>query len=167
MNINLSQIIKTPKFLFPLNLPLFDELMTVKRYQLKATCTDDKGDISQITDFRALFYFIVGSMKKGGVTFFSPGGSPQRRFLYWYNAHYWTNMNFEVKVAVRSHHEGLLHSMVRQFFHSDELKITEVAIDQVGTLRIEQGNRLSALGQEFLLKLKPFKDIRDQVTFLD
>ena len=67
----------TPNWLFPLNKERLVQLLLQEK-------SGEEGN-----DFKSIFWFAIQKMKDSGVEFFSPGGSYGRKFIYWFNSHFW------------------------------------------------------------------------------
>lgn len=74
--IQLSKLIPTP-WLFPLNKEGLNQLLS-------------NNPRTERNDFKTLYLFALATMKVAGVVFSSPGASEGRRFIYWFNSHFWT-----------------------------------------------------------------------------
>ena len=140
-----------PYWDFPLNVSLFEQLLLLPHYELHGTLKLENGEIIKMTDFDVLYHKVIGEMSRQGVQFFSPGGSHKRLFLYWFNAHFWQNVQFQYEIDIKEKYVELLYAMV---LVNTNFEIPEGAPNE--TIIIAQGkNKLSSMGQAFLQAKAP------------
>jgi len=166
MEINLTQLVQTGLNTFPLTHSMFDKLVCLKRFPLQAASYKDKADYLQIFHFRELFRYTIFLMENDGVIFFSPGGSPRRRFMIWFNEHYWNVYQKSYPIDVNPERLHSFNSMVLNFYLSGEFTINEIAFVHNENVIIKQGGMLTPLGRHFLLSIPPLKLIKDKVHFV-
>lgn len=143
--LHLSEIIgNEPSWLFPLNKERLDELLKMEYPK------------DEITNFKNIFWYTIQKMKESGVLFYSPGGSYGRRFIYWFNSHFWEE---DFKTTAFEKEEFLFKQsfeLVKKYCKIP-LNLTPdlIADPQSNELLILGGNVLSKLGREFLFSLYP------------
>ncbi len=136
-----------PSWLFPLNKERLDELLNINS-------EDD------VNDFKSVFRYTIHKMKESGVNFFSPGGSHGRRFVYWFNAHFWQE---DFKAPAFEKEDFLFKQALLLVKKYCTIPVTLpadlLAYPQSNELIVLGGNALSNLGKEFLFSLETIKQL--------
>ena len=99
-------------------------------------------------------------MVKGGVKFFSPGGSYERRFMFWFNGHFWHNMEFEYDIKID---EKYFKNIYQLAVYNFVLPTIEFA--NCPSITITESARLTDLGKEFIKTIPPFKTYKGIINF--
>lgn len=136
------------KVLFPLVPTVFRALMNAGQCKLKAQEQVPNGTILQLTDFNVIFKITIEEMRKGGVVFFSPGGSYSRKFIYWFNAHFWTGMAFEKSIRIKDSLFAILYEMVIGYYKNTGTNIL---------LTNEEKQELTTMGIDFINTVARFR----------
>ncbi len=110
----------------------------------------------ETNDFKAVFWFAIKKMKESGVQFFSPGGSYGRKFIYWFNSHFWAE---DFKQPTFEKEEFLFKEALKLVKKYCKISLTLperlIAEPRSNELLVLGGNALSNLGKEFLFSLYP------------
>lgn len=95
-------------------------------------------------------------MTESGVQFFSPGGSYGRRFVYWFNSHFWAE---DFKQPIFEREDFIFREALKLIkkYCKIPLNLPEHLITEPKTneLLVSGGNALSNTGKEFLFSLYP------------
>ncbi len=136
------------KVLFPLSMTAFYALMDVEQYKLKAQVLTPNTTTLQLTDFKAVFEITIAEMCKNGVVFSSPGASQPRKFIYWFNAHFWGNMAFERNIRIKDSLFSILYEMVIGYYKNTGTNIL---------LTNEEKRALTIMGIDFINTVAGFR----------
>jgi len=137
-----------PHWLFPLNKERLDVLLN--------------SDFSkeETNNFKEIFWDTIQKMKESGIQFFSPGGSYGRRFIYWFNSHFWAE---DFKKTSFENEDFLFEEALKlvKKYCKIPLNLTEQLIvePRSNELLVLGGNALSNLGLEFLFSLYPVNQL--------
>lgn len=162
MEIKLTQIIITQNWQFPLNNNLFEKLITFKKLNLSARSINDDEVKNSVNDFETIFLITIKQMQKQGVEFFSPGGSYKRKFIYWFNAHFWIDIEFEKPLTISKSHFDNLYQQVALNYNC-QINILSIKED----VTITGTCNLTSLGKEFIQLLLQSKCNYGMVNFED
>jgi hypothetical protein len=142
--LHLTEIIgNEPSWIFPLNKERLDVLLNIS--------SED-----EVNDFKSVFWYTIQKMKESGVNFFSPGGSDGRRFIYWFNSHFW-QQDFKAPAFEKEEFFFKKSFELVKKFCTIPLTLPRglIAYPRSNELLILGGNALSNLGKEFLFSLYP------------
>jgi len=105
-------------------------------------------------DFKTLYLFVIAKMKEAGVTFSSPGASKGRRFLYWFNSHFWSE-SFD---AMKFERDDFAFKEIYSLLAFDSLEVSIPADALLSEyISIENGHKLHELGKTLILKIPFFR----------
>jgi hypothetical protein len=136
MSLSIKKITGNINWQFPMSKEVFEQLQKI-------------NPRTERNDFSSLYHFSIAKMKEAGVTFYSPGASPGRRFTYWFNSHFWQEdfeaPNFEKEDFIFKEVYALLKE------HGNVQVVVPPEYISSETIQIENGNLLNDLGKSFLI----------------
>jgi hypothetical protein len=107
-----------------------------------------KNPRTERNDFKTLYLFAIATMKVAGVVFSSPGASEGRRFIFWFNSHFWA----EDSKAPKFEREDFIFKEVFSLLSFDTLEVSlpeDVPLTEAIVIKNTSG--LNELGKTYLL----------------
>ena len=150
MNKEVAEILFTPETLFPMNVEIFQEFLTMQRHELNCKIKSN-GTEEIITDGEALYHLVISKIYEQGVKFTSPGNSKKRNFIAWFNSHFIKDSPYSYQIELKKQFFDRIYEMVLKL-NIESFPIQEI-IKKTGDstpVHIINEARFTPLGKEIL-----------------
>jgi hypothetical protein len=94
----------------PLTRETFDQFLDTNQFTLNAF---EKDSNKPVSDSVLLFNMVIQKLQQQGVQFSSPGNSPQRHFILWFNAQVDKNQTYSYQIEIKEKYFDLICEMVK------------------------------------------------------
>lgn len=94
----------------PLTRETFNQFLEVNQYSLGAI---DKTTNEPVTDSVVLYNIVFHKLLEQGVQFSSPGSSPQRHFILWFNAQIDKNSTYSHQIEIKEKYFDLICDLIK------------------------------------------------------
>jgi hypothetical protein len=95
----------------PLTRETFNQFLEVNQYSLSAI---DKTTNEPVTDSVVLYNIVIHKLLEQGVQFSSPGSSPQRHFILWFNAQIDKNLTYSHQIEIKEKYFDLICDLIKK-----------------------------------------------------
>ncbi len=101
---------------FILNAELFDAFISMEQSTLHAKIQNGDGE-EALSDSVALYNIVIGKMLEKGIHFTSPGNSPKRNFINWFNSHFIKDEPYKYQIEIKEKYFNLICEMIKKIKH--------------------------------------------------
>ena len=95
----------------PLTRETFNQFLEVKQFSLNAI---DKTNNEPVSDSVVLYNIVIHKLLEQGVQFSSPGNSPQRHFILWFNAQVDNSQTYAYKIDLKEKYLNLILEIIEK-----------------------------------------------------
>jgi hypothetical protein len=100
----------------PLTRETFNAFLKSNHFSLNAT---DKSTNQPVSDAVVLYNIVIQKLQDQGVQFSSPGNSPQRHFILWFNAQIDKSYTYSYQIDIKEKYYELICEMIREISPSN------------------------------------------------
>ena len=94
----------------------FDQFLESNQFSLNAI---DKETNEPVSDAIVLFNIVIQKLLEQGVQFSSPGNSPQRHFILWFNAQIDHTQTYSYQIELKQKYYDMICELVKKVISSD------------------------------------------------
>ena len=133
--------------LFPLSPDLFGRFLEMPSYQLQGS-RESGAEKVPATDGEVLFHKVCMLLSEKGVRFSSPGNSPMRHFILWFNAHFINTWPYSVSLTLKEQQFQIISSIVVQLLKgSDAVQQAKMLQSASPSTPLPDDDRLTDMGR--------------------